>query len=97
MTQRAVTCQNVCKRAVTCQNVCKQCSLPVKNNIATFAYNKTPVLHTTIKLCLSTNPITTMFTTKLHACKQQHPQLTEMSFPYFSVYLKHPNKYVSET
>ena len=66
------------QRAVTCQNVCKQCSLRVNNNneflhiTDIFAYNSIPVVDMAIKLCASTNPITSMFTTELHVCKQQH-------------------------
>ena len=51
----------------------------------TFAYNRIPVLDTTIKLGPSTKPITNMFKTELHVCKQQHtPMANKMSFPCFS-------------
>ena len=46
----------------------------------------------TIKLCPSTNPITTTYTTELHVCKQQHT-----SFTCYSRYLKHLSRYVYET
>ena len=38
----------------------------------TFAYNRIPVIDMIIKLGPSTNPITNMFKTELHVCKQQH-------------------------
>ena len=37
----------------------------------TFAYSRMPVIDMTIKLGPSTNPITIMYTTVLHVCKQQ--------------------------
>ena len=52
----------------------------------------------TIKLGQSNKPITNIYTTKLHVCKQQHtPQLIKMSFACFSQYLKHPSRYVYKT
>ena len=79
-------------------------SLPVNNNKASptihlkgdtlHNYNRTPVLGITIKLAPSTNPITTMFTTPLHICKQQ--QTPTAKFAYFSLYLQHPSRYESE-
>ena len=58
----------------------------------TLAYNRTPVVGMTIKVCPSANPFTTTYTTELHVCKQQHT-----SFTCFSRYLKHPSRYVYET
>ena len=51
-----------------------------------------PVVDMTIKLCPSTNPITTTYTSELHVCKQQHT-----SFTSISRYLKYPIRYVYET
>ena len=68
--------------AVFCQNVCKQCSLPVNNNKATPTINYKgeillhitgyPMIDMTTKLGQSTDPITNMYTSELHVCKQQH-------------------------
>ena len=51
-----------------------------------------PIVDMTIKLCPSTNPITTTYTSELHVCKQQHT-----SFTCFSQCLKHPIRYAYET
>ena len=37
-----------------------------------FSYNRIPMVDMTIKLCPSTNHITSTYTTELHVCKQQH-------------------------
>ena len=56
--------------ALICQNVCKQSTLRVNNNNA--LHNMIPVVDMTIKLCPSTNSITTTYRSELHVCKQQH-------------------------
>ena len=38
----------------------------------TFAYTKIPVIDMTIKFDPGTNPITRVFITELHVCKQHH-------------------------
>ena len=86
------------KSALMCSNVCKQFSkqqqcTPIIHYKGgdTFAYNRIPVVDTTIKLCPSTNPINKTYKTELHVCKQQH-----ISFTCFSRYLKHSSRYVYE-
>ena len=66
--------------ALVCSNVCKKCSLCANNNKGTlvigdicFAYKRIAVVDTTIKICLSANPIINLFTNDLHVSKQQHP------------------------
>ena len=53
------------QHAVTCQNVYKQQYIIKGTYFCNYYYNRIPVID---KLCPSPNPITTMFTIKLHVC-----------------------------
>ena len=61
-----------------CLHVCKQCSLQCttiihyKGDIIYIIYNLITEVDMTIKLCSTTNPTTSTFTTELYVCKQQH-------------------------